>query len=173
MDGPSLARTIDLAKRDFSLLLVDPKPKMVDWVAAFSKRKGLERYRLYYPEGNLVLVVPNLDRFSLPGQFGRFIDRMKPRLLEVELRRFTATPEDVGHSLSKETFDEFYDLSVRETAMLMADFGDSEELCSIGEPVSQRISVIEMFRRLGSNTNGQFRPSRLSPAMSPPTEAIP
>jgi len=47
LDGRSLANTIDLARHDFSLLLVDPKPKMADWVESFKKKTRRERYRLY------------------------------------------------------------------------------------------------------------------------------
>jgi len=57
----------------------------------------------------------------MPGQFDQFVERMKPRLLRVELQRFMATPEDFGHAVTRKTFDEFVDLSVRESAMLMSD----------------------------------------------------
>ena len=131
MGGRSLANTIDFAKHDFSLLLVDPKPEMVEWVRTFIKKRGLERYRLYYPEGNLAVIVPLVDLFSIPGQFEQFVDRMKPRLLEAQLSRYTITPEDFGHPVTKETFDRFFFLSLRESALLMSDFKDAEELCMI------------------------------------------
>jgi hypothetical protein len=100
LDKRSLATTIDFATHDFSLLLVDPKPKMVEWVENFKKEKGWEQDRLYYPEGNLAVIVPKIDRFSMPGQFQQFVERMKPRLLEAELHRFNANPADFGHSIT-------------------------------------------------------------------------
>lgn len=106
---------------------------MVEWLETFKKQKGWERYRLYYPEGNLVVIVPNIDRFSMPGQFEQFVERMKPRLLKVGLQRFNASPEDFGHAITTDTFDEYFDLSVRESAMLMSDFEDAEKLCEIAE----------------------------------------
>jgi len=128
MDMQSLVNTINLERHEFSLLLVDPKPQMVEWVSTFSRQKGWEIYKLYYPEGNLVVVIPKIDRFSAPGEFEHFIERMKPRLLELELRRFGATPADLGHPATKETFDRFFELSIRESAMLMSDFKNPEEL---------------------------------------------
>ena len=135
MDGRSLFRTIDFANHQFSLLLVDPKPKMLEWLGAFQKRTGRERYRLYYPGGNLAVIVPKVDNFSVvPGSLERFLDRMKPKLLQYELsHRCLATSEDFGHPITKETFDEFFDLSIRDSAVLMSDFKDAESLCMMTE----------------------------------------
>ena len=113
---------IDFPRRDFSVVLVDPKPSLLDWLSVFMERKGLGKYRLYYPEGNLVLIVPKVDSFREPGDFQRFLDEMKPNLLRAELRRFKATPEDLGLPLTKETFDKFFTVSWRESALLMSDF---------------------------------------------------
>jgi hypothetical protein len=96
----------------------------------FSKAKGLREYRLYYPEGNLVVIVPKVDNFSVvPGSFERFLDRMKPELLGYQLENFTATAEDFGHPIPNETFHEFLDHSARDSAVLMSDFKDAESLC--------------------------------------------
>lgn len=133
MKSKSLLETIDFANHQFSLLLVDPKPNMLEWLSTFQKERGLEKYKLYYPEGNLVVIVPNIDRFSVVvvGAFERFIDDLKPRLLQAELTRFGATPQDFGRPITKETLEEFYDLSVRESAMLLSDFKGAESLCTI------------------------------------------
>jgi hypothetical protein len=120
---------MNFARHEFSLLLVDPKPKMLEWLNAFQKRKGLERYRLYYPEGNLVVAVPKVDHFSVPGSLAQFLDRMKPELLEYQLSNFTVNPEHFGYPITKETFDEFLDLSIRDSAVLMSDFKEAESLC--------------------------------------------
>ena len=131
--GKTLFGTIDIPSHQFSLLLVDPKPKMLEWVNALQRRTGRERYRLYYPGGNLAMIVPKVENFSVvPGSFERFLDRMKPRLLLYELTtRCLATPEDFGYPITKETFDVFFDLSIRDSAVLMSDFKDAENLCTI------------------------------------------
>jgi hypothetical protein len=122
MDLNSLCKTIDFAKHDFSVLLVNPKPTLLTWLSDYSKRKGLEKYRLYSPEENLALMIPKIDRFTAPGSFDRFLAAMKPRLLSAELSRFGITPEDFGHPITKETFDEFFETALRDGPMLMTDF---------------------------------------------------
>ena len=129
-ENRSLFKTINLATHEFSVLLVDPKPKMLEWLDDFIKRNGLETYRLYYQEGNLVVIIPKIDYFSSPGSFEDFLDRMKPRLLQLELQRFTAG-SDFKYPITKETFDQFFNASVRESAVLMSDFRDAESLCTI------------------------------------------
>ena len=124
MNMQHLCDTIDLPKRDFSLVLVSPKEKLLEWLRAFWKRKGLEQYRNYIPEENTVLVIPNMDRFSEVGSLGRFLDEMKPKLLFAELGRFHASPEDFGRLLTKEMFDGFFDIALRDSASIrfVSDF---------------------------------------------------
>jgi hypothetical protein len=124
MNIQQLCDTIDLAKRDFSLVLVSPKEALLEWLSAFWKRKGLEQYRNYIPEENTVLVIPNMDRFSEVGSLGRFLDEMKPKLLFAELGRFHASPEDFGRPLTKEMFDGFFDIALRDSASIrfVSDF---------------------------------------------------
>ncbi len=43
-------------------------------------------------------------------------DEMKPKLLFSELGRFHASPEDFGCPLTKETFDEFFNITLRNSA---------------------------------------------------------
>ena len=45
----------------FPCWLVDPKPNLLEWLDSFVKRKGLGKYRLYYPEANTVVVIPKTD----------------------------------------------------------------------------------------------------------------
>jgi hypothetical protein len=124
MNFQHLCDTIDLAKRDFSLVLVSPKEKLLNWFSAFWKRKGLDKYRNYIPEENTVLVIPNIDRFSEVGSLEQFLDGLKPKLLFRDLVRFRASAEDFGRPLTKETFDEFFDVALRDSASItyISDF---------------------------------------------------
>jgi hypothetical protein len=124
MNMQLLCDTIDLAKRDFSLVLVSPKEALLEWLGEFWKRKGLEQYRNYVPEENTVLVIPNMDRFSEYHYFEQFLDNMKPKLLFAELARFHATPDEFGRPLTKDAFDEFFDIALRDSASIrfVSDF---------------------------------------------------
>ena len=124
MNGNDLSDTIDLAKRDFSLVLVSPKEKLLEWLTPFWEKRGYGLYRNFVPEENTVLVIPNIDRFTRPGSFQEFLDQMKPKLLFAELGRFHASPDEFGHRLTKETFDEFFDIALRDSASIrfMSDF---------------------------------------------------
>jgi hypothetical protein len=136
MDISKLIETIDINRHDCSLLLVDPKPNMLEWLSSFVKGKRLEKFRLYYPEANHAVIIPKVDRFSKLGLLEDFINRMKPALLNRELRRFQARPEDFGHPITAETFDAFFTVSIREAALLMSDF----DLSALdGSNVSSRI----------------------------------
>jgi len=126
MDISKLIETININRHDCSLLLVDPKPNMLEWLSSFYKGKIHEKYRLYYPEGNHAVIIPKVDRFSVPGSLADFINRMKPGLLGRELRRFHVTQEDFGHPITTETFDAFFTVSIREAALLMSDCGLSD-----------------------------------------------
>jgi hypothetical protein len=122
MDISKLIDTINVDDHDSSLLLVDPKPSMLEWLNSYVKGKRLEKLRLFYPEGNNSVIIPKIDRFSEPGSIGEFINRMKPGLLRMELRRFQVTPEVFGYPITAETFDAFFTVSVREAVRLMSDF---------------------------------------------------
>lgn len=122
MDISELIETINVNSHDCSLLLVDPKVSMLEWLSSFYKGKIHEKYRLYYAEGNLSVLIPKVDRFSKPGSLGDFINRVKPVLLRKELGRFHVTPEDFGHPITAETFDAFFTFSIREAIYLMSDF---------------------------------------------------
>ncbi|MFY9790689.1 MAG: hypothetical protein WAJ99_05870 [Candidatus Sulfotelmatobacter sp.] len=122
MNVSKLIETINVNNHDCSLLLVDPKPNMLEWLSSFYKGKIHEKYRLYYPEANHVVIIPKVDRFYEPGLLDDFINRMKPGLLRRELRRFQAKPEDFGYPITVETFDAFFTASIREVALLMSDF---------------------------------------------------
>jgi len=52
------------------------------------------------------------------------MDEIKPKLLFAELGRFHASPDDFGRPLTKETFDEFFDIALRDSASIrfMSDF---------------------------------------------------
>ena len=127
MNSQALCDTIDLAKRDFSLILVKPREAFLEWVNAFVKLKGLEVYRMCIPEENTVLVIPNRDRFSYQSCFEDFLNVMKPKLLHAELSRIhKASPAEFGHPITKETFDKFFEIALRDSASIrfMSDFKD-------------------------------------------------
>ncbi len=118
MNIKHICDTIDLDNRDFSLVLVSPKETLLEWLGAFWKRKGLEQYRNYIPEENTVLIIPSIGRFSEVGSLGQFLDEMKPKLLFAELVRFDASPEEFGRPLTKSTFDETFDIALRDSASI-------------------------------------------------------
>lgn len=124
MNEKDLFDTIDFAKRDFSLVLVSPKDKLLERLRPIWEQKGYGQYRNYVPEENTVLVIPNIDRFTKPGSLQEFLDGMKPKLLFAELGRFHASPDEFGHPLTKETFDEFFDIALRDSASIrfLSDF---------------------------------------------------
>jgi hypothetical protein len=122
MDASKLIDTMNFSRHDFSLLLVDPKPSMLEWLRSFVKGKRIERLRSYSPEGNLAVIIPKVDRFSAPGQLDELINKLKPGLLRTELRRFQATPEDFGYPITAGTFDDFFTASTREAVHLITDF---------------------------------------------------
>jgi hypothetical protein len=106
---------------------VTPKAKFLEWVNAFVLRNGLEGYRFEIPEENTVVVIPSLSRFSKPGLLQQFLDRMKPDLLLVELSRIhKATPEEFGYPITKDTFDEYFEIGLRDSNAIrfMSDFTD-------------------------------------------------
>jgi hypothetical protein len=122
MDLNALCKTVNFEKHDFSVLLVNPKPALLVWLGDYAKRKGLEKYRLYSPEENLALLIPKIDRFTEPGSFARFLNVMKPRLLSAELSRFGVRTEDWSRSISTETFDDFFEIALRDSPSLISDF---------------------------------------------------
>jgi hypothetical protein len=126
MDINSVCKTIDLNRREFSLLLVNPKTSFIDWLADFAQQKGWTKYRMYSDEENAVLIIPKVNRFSMPGSLGQFLKNIKPKLLLAELSRFRATPSDFGRPITDETFDAFFDVHVRDSALFMSDLTITE-----------------------------------------------
>ena len=122
MDNKALLSSISLATREFSLLLVDPNEKFITWLREIANRKGMELWRIYSSEENTVLVIPPVGSFSAPGSFKSFIEDWKSRLLSAELTRFGLTPKEFGRSLTAETFDDFFSISVRDTVHFVTDF---------------------------------------------------
>lgn len=124
MNTQQLCDTIDLAKRDFSLVLVSPNETLLEWLGAFWKLKGLDHYRNYVPEENTVLIIPTIGRFSDVGALESFLDEMKPKLLYGELVRFQVSPEEFGRPLTKSTFNETFDIALRDSASIhfVSDF---------------------------------------------------
>jgi hypothetical protein len=115
-----LRDTIDLNRRDFSLILVEPRPIFLEWLGEFAKREGWEGYRLFVPEDDTVLVIPSIDRFSEPGSLEEFVNALKPNLLRLELIRFHVKGIELG-TITNETFDKFFAVSVRDRVHFMSD----------------------------------------------------
>jgi hypothetical protein len=121
MDITSLHDTIDLAKRDFSVILVDPRQVFLDWLERHIARNGLQDYRLYSPEQNVVLIIPHVDRFTEPDSLDAFLDELKPRLLAAEMTRFHIPPGELDGPPTAETFDTYFALSIRDAALFLSD----------------------------------------------------
>lgn len=118
MDHTALVDTIDLSKRDFSVILVEPTPTFLEWLDSI----GVDRSRDYFPEENTVLVVPKIDRFSKVGSFSEFIDKLKPSLLSNELSRFGASIANLRIPNAVETFNRFFTIFVRDSVTFLSDF---------------------------------------------------
>jgi hypothetical protein len=119
MDTKKMCATIDVSALDFSMLILTPKQAFLEWLETFKIKIGLGHYKgysLHCSEEDTVLLIPKIERFSEPGAYGEFLSEIKPRLLMAELNRFGATEADFGHPITKETFDEFFDLALRNEA---------------------------------------------------------
>lgn len=79
-------------------------------------KQGLGEYDVYFPEQDAVWLIPKIEKFSKPGSYDEFIDEIKPRLLLAELYNYGAGETDLGHPITKETFDEFFALTLRNEA---------------------------------------------------------
>jgi len=123
MDAKALCSTIDLSALYFSLLILTPKQRFLEWLETFKIKIGLANYKnysLHCPEEDTVCLIPRIERFSDPGAYGEFLSEIKPRLLLAELNRFGATKADFRHPINKETFDEFFDITLRNEAALIS-----------------------------------------------------
>lgn len=81
MEGRLLLKTTNFERHDFSLLLVDRKPALLEWLHDYQRGKGLEGFRLDSPKGRLAVIIPKIDRFNSHESLEIFLDRVKPRLL--------------------------------------------------------------------------------------------
>jgi hypothetical protein len=127
MNIRKLIASIDFEARHFSLLLVEPKQCFLDWVASVIPPSDRAVSRFYPPEENMVLVVPQIDFFTEPGSFWRFVDSLKPSLLRAELNtRGRELLPTFPHPVSKETFDAYFDVLVRENVRFLRDFSCPE-----------------------------------------------
>jgi hypothetical protein len=123
MDAKALCSTINPSDLDFSLLILTPKQGFLEWLDTFKIKMGLANYKnysLHCPEEDTVCLIPKIERFSEPGAYGEFLSEIKPRLLLAELNRFGAAEADFGHPINQKTFDEFFDLALRNEAALIS-----------------------------------------------------
>lgn len=106
---------VDFSNARFSLLLVEPREAFFAWLHGWQRKRRQDPVVPYFlPEENTVLVIPALDEIG-PMSLSQFIDDVKPALYQLELRRFHATPSDLG-PVNKDTFDKYFDVQVREGA---------------------------------------------------------
>jgi hypothetical protein len=116
MTAKEWATKVDPSRVELSLLIVTSKRSFIDWIKSFMVKQGLGEYDVYFPEQDSVWLIPKIERFSKPGSYEEFIDEIKPRLLLAELYNYGAVEADFGHPITKETFDEFFDLTLRNEA---------------------------------------------------------
>jgi len=123
MTAKEWSAKVDPSNLDFSLLIVTPKQPFLQWLDTFKIKKGLgdyKNYSLHCPEDDSVWLIPKIERFSKTGSYDEFLDEIKPRLLLAELYNYGAVEADFGYSIKKETFDAFFDLTLRTQATLIS-----------------------------------------------------
>lgn len=116
MNAKEWSARVDPANVDFSLLIVTAKQPFIEWIKAFFTKQGLGEYDIYFPEDDAVWLIPKIEKFSEPGSYGEFLDEIKPRLLLAELINYGAVEADFQYPITKETFDQFFDLALRNEA---------------------------------------------------------
>lgn len=116
MTAKEWATKINSSKLECSLLVLTSKQSFIDWLKSFMIKQGLGAYNVYFPEGDAVWLIPKIEQFSKPGSYDEFLDEIKPRLLLAELHNFGAVEADFEYPITKETFDKFFDLTLRNEA---------------------------------------------------------
>jgi hypothetical protein len=118
----SYEKQIDIRNRSYQILIVTPKNKLIEWLTAHAKHKGIDLWRLYNSEDDMVVIIPAFDACEDYTIVEEFLNALKPKLLHAELLRFLATPEDLGEPITAESFDKYFDIALRGPAYCLSDF---------------------------------------------------
>ncbi len=117
--------TVNLSRRDFSLALMTPKLPFLEWLDQYSKVAFNGKFKpaqLYPIEYRGVIVVPKKAQFTDSASFISFLDRLKPSLISMELTKLGRNSRrEFEYPDTKETFDAFFDLQVRDSILFMSD----------------------------------------------------
>lgn len=93
-----------------SLLLVEPRPRCLAWLA---ERGRAERR---FPEEDGAFLIPRRGSFKGADAFDAYLSELKPRLLRAELGRFGLEVTDLPRELSCDAvgFDALFELRLRD-----------------------------------------------------------
>lgn len=113
--------SLDLARLDFSLFILYPKPHFLLWLQSVldAQGKGTHIKNIYFPEEDGVWLIP--ARFHWHQHFQAFIACLKPIILKRELGKW-GPGELMPPIISAETFDEFFDFHIRDQAVNSLEF---------------------------------------------------
>jgi hypothetical protein len=99
--------------RKFSIWLVDANESFWEWDRRRAERTGQQIFRNDAICEHSCYIVPPMGVGTGTHFLFHFIDEIKPNLLLRELAEYGITPQEFGHPITKETFDEFFTLQSR------------------------------------------------------------
>lgn len=108
--------SVDLARLEFSLALVEPKPEFLTLLYRAAGGAGATQHRnLYFEEENGAWVIPPIGSFSSTAEIDQFFDQIKPKLLQGELNRWRGVLNMGQFPITSGTFDKFFVLRIRDS----------------------------------------------------------
>lgn len=107
-----------------SVLVVTPKPAFLQCIRATAAHQGVAFNDVYFPEEDGVYLVPAIGTFADAAHFTGFVDELKPRLAQREFGKFGIPLELVPEVWTKEVFDNFFDLAMRDRAEVVERHSD-------------------------------------------------
>jgi len=118
---------LELSRLKFSLLFLKPKPQFFLWLQSVldDKRHKIQIEDIYFSEEDGVWLIP--DTFHSHSHFKAFIQCLKPIMLKRELGQFGPS-ELMPTNLSPETFDEFFEIHIRDKAINSLGFLKNEQI---------------------------------------------
>ena len=96
-----------------SLLLISPKQALFEAITPLL-RSGETVESLYFPEENGAWIIQRVSSFESDVEFNEYIDRLKPKLMWTEIRRFIDEPEALTFAYTSESFDHLFEISIRD-----------------------------------------------------------
>ncbi len=99
--------------RDYSILVVVPKPRFIELVNAANLRRFKRVYGPPGGEDSMVWMIPNIDLLgSKAGSYTNYIKRLKVPIVKYELATFGVGREELSAEPTEELCDELFDLQV-------------------------------------------------------------